>query len=162
MNYKRGCKRITNVVAIAIAVACGIIAVYLPIQLRNDAGEMSLEKMEYYRETAWYEGVPRQYGMSPEALLQLKKIDGKLPDGKSPAEAVFQQTRRYIDYQLNKSFWYRLSKAKMIGMVVLCGLGGVVAGYVGTWVVLWFGGFVFIHWLVLGFADEKPKDEQKQ
>lgn len=155
MNWKKGFKRLTNVVAIVIAVICGVIAVYLPIHWRNDAGEMSLERMEYYREAARYDAVPRQYGMSPEAFLQLEKTGVKLPDGKSPAEAVFQQTRRYIDYQLNKSFWYRLSTTELIGMVVLCGLGSVVAGYAVTWVVLWTI-VVFIHWLVLGFREDKP------
>jgi hypothetical protein len=161
MNWKRGFKRISHVVAIVIAVACGVIAVYLPIQWRKDAGEMSLERMEEYRESARYDAVPREYGMSPEAFLQLEKTGGKLPDGKSPAEAVFQQTRRYIDYQLNQRFWYRLSTNEFKGLVVLYVLGGVVGGYVVTYGVLWTI-VLFIHWLVLGFSENKKENEQKK
>ncbi len=43
-------------------------------------------------------------------------------------------------------------------MVVLSGLAGAVAGYMGTWVVLWYGGsaiFILVGGLILGFADKK-------
>lgn len=162
MNWKKGFKRITNVVAIVIAVACGVIAVYLPIHWRNDATELSMDRFSYFQEATWYE-LGRRYGMSSDDYRQLQGKDVKLPDGKSPVEEFRLQFHRYIEHERNKCFWYRLSTNELIGMIVLCGLGGVVAGYVGTWAVLWYGGlaiFVFIHWLVLGFREDKPANEQ--
>lgn len=160
MNYKFGFKRIIYVVAIVITVACGVIAVYLPIQWRNDAGDISNDTFEMLNIAA-KEGLARDYNMSYGDITQLILKDGKLPDGKSPGREINQTLTRTCESVRNDRFWYRLSKNELIGMVVLCGLCGVVADYVGTWAVLWYGGlaiFVFIHWIVLGFVDKNSKD----
>ena len=77
------------------------------------------------------------------------------------------EDKERLENERKKSFWYNLSTAELIGMVVLHGLGSAVAGYVGTWVILWYGGlalwygglaiFILVGWLILGFADEKQK-----
>ena len=185
MNWKRGFKRITHVVAIVIAVACGVIAVPLPFQWRNDVDKQQwydaderwrniVEKsgmgpLEYLNLCA-EERVAHDYNMSYSDITQLIVNDGKLPDGKNPRIEVNQIIRRNIndfseklEKQKKESFWYRLSTNELIAMVVLYGLGVVVAGYVGAWLILWYGGlaiFVFIHWLVLGFREDKPANEQ--
>lgn len=84
----------------------------------------------------------------------------------SVKQTLMTVCNNYFENQ-RKKFWYNLTIAKLIGMVVLWGLSGAVAGYVGTWVILWYGSlaiFIFIGWLILGFRDEpdKPKAEQKQ
>jgi len=186
MNWKKGFKRITHVVAIVIAVACGVIAVPLPIQWRND-----LDKLQWYDADNWWHRIEFKYEMGPLEYLnlcakervaadynkmsysdvtQLIAEKGKLPDGKDPGIEVNKIIKRNLNdfseklaKQKNECFWYRLSTNELIVMVVLYGLGVVVAGYIGAWLILWYGGlaiFAFIHWLALGFREDKPANEK--
>jgi len=162
MNLIRGFKRITCVLAIVIAVACGIVAGFSPVQ-----------RYHYARANWWYLDDPLVIRPPTEKdLAEFEKwqqgnkviIDANSyvidPDS-SIKQTLMTMCNNYSENQ-RKRFWYNLPIAKLIGMVVLYGLGGAVAGYVGTWVILWYGGlaiFILIGWLILGFADEKPKDE---
>ena len=153
MDYKRGCKRIANVVAIVVAIACGVLAGSLAIQWRDDAREFSYgEILDSLDEATKF--LAHENNMTPREIIHLAANHENLPDGTSASE---EQVRLAIEYRdAGKSFWEKLSLYEMMGMIALCGLGGAVAGYIGTWVVLWCGGFPFIRWLVRGFADEKP------
>ena len=104
--------------AIVIAVACGIVAVCLPVKWRKDAGEVIYEKEQvlYLSEIAEYE-VAQRYDMSADDYHQLIEARGELPDGK---RAIAELNRKYgmiVENQRNNIFWYRLSRNEMIGMV---------------------------------------------
>ncbi|MGD2095693.1 MAG: hypothetical protein PVH77_11865 [Phycisphaerales bacterium] len=162
MNLMRGFKRIIHVLALVIAVVCGIVAGSKPVQ-----------KYHYARTNWWYLDAPLVIRPpTEEDLVDFEKwqqdnkviIDANsyvIDPHSSSEQTLMTVCNNYFENQRRK-FWYNLPTAKLTGIVVLYGLGGAVAGYVGTWVTLWYGGlaiFILISWLILGFADEKPKDK---
>ena len=163
MNWKRGFKRITHVVAIVIAVACGVIAVYLPIHQHRYAlanwwgnNDPLVIKQPTEKDLADFE----KWQQDNKVIIDPNSYC-IIPDSTND-QTLMTVCNNYFKSQ-REAFWYNLPTAKLIGMVVLCGLGGVVAGYVGTWAILWYGGLaivVLIHWLILGFREDKPKDKQ--
>lgn len=175
MNWERGFKRITRVLAIVIAVACGGVAGFLPFQKYDDANTVSadsnwrvlnLEKrIATTKENIHVLGnmnMDRDTQGADSSLKQL--LMSSIIEDKERLENE-RKRQEVKENQRKKSFWYKLPKAKLIGMVVLYGLGGAVVGYVGTWVILWYGGlaiFILVGWLILGFADKNPKDDPKQ
>ena len=45
----------------------------------------------------------------------------------------------------------------LVGLCILAGLGGAAGGFLGTWLIVWFGGlamYKLIRWVVLGFRDD--------
>lgn len=70
--------------------------------------------------------------------------------------------------KLQHSFWLNIYTENLEYLIVYCilaGLGGAVVGYLGTWLILWFGGlavYKLIRWFVFGFYEKKTKEEQKQ
>ena len=175
MNLIRGFKRITRVLAIVIAVACGIFAGFLAVQQYDDANTVRanpFSRVLYLeKRIARTEENIRVLGnmnMDKDAQGADSSIKQSLMSSVIEDKKALDNERKrlkVLEKEREKRFWYNLPIAQLIGMVVLCGLGGAVAGYVGTWVILWYGGlaiFILIGWLILGFADEKPKDEQKQ
>ena len=60
-------------------------------------------------------------------------------------------------WDAHRSFWASLSTIVFIGMLVLAGLGSTLAGFCGVWLI-----YKLLEWLVIGFRNEKSKDEQKQ
>ena len=152
VNWKKGFKRITLVLAIVIAVACGVVVGLLPIRRYDNAHTVSSGELLRFNLIA-----KEHYERSVE--------EDPLDKNESKSQRINRMIGKNIEYQQKKSFWYNLSIAELIGMVVLYGLGGAVVGYVGTWVVLWYGGlaiFILVGWLILGFADKNSKDEQKE
>ena len=189
MNWKRGFKRIVSVLAIVAAIICGLIAARLPVANQRDAQdsvasaqlqrqeisqlEEELIKVEEAQQT------PGKISKSYQKVIEwVKERVGKSQTtddpNQTPAIAI-SQSRRALESERNKflaledeqkkNFWYNLSPARLTGMVALYGLGGVVAGYLGAWAVLWYGGsiiFVFIHWLALGFREDEPAKKPKK
>lgn len=176
MNWKRGFKRITNVLAIVTAIAFGCIAGLEAYNEYDDAHitsshfrlwqlENDLAKAEEFNR------IIDKMGTSPAAQCYNEMIADR--DSNSldfPVQQDILKCKEAIENERKKievlekerktSFWYNLSIAKLVGMVVLYGLGGAVAGYVGTWVVLWYGSlivFMFLRWLALGFREDKQK-----
>ena len=161
MNWKRGFKRITHVLAIVIAIACGCVAGFLPFQeyrsgwkldaqlVVRQPTEKDLSDFEKWQQDNNVIIDPNSYCIVPDYTgnQTLMSVCNDYP-----------KRQRLI-------YWSNLPIVKLIGMVVLCGLSGAVAGYVGTWVVLWYVGlanFILIRWLVLGFREDKPKDKEKE
>ena len=147
--------------AIVIAIACGVVAGFLPLDeydyantIGADAGFRiwHLENELLRAEEEW------------KPLVDSDLYNKRVAEVKKAVENE-RKKNEFFESERKKSFCYNLSRAELIGMVVLYGLGGVVAGYVGAWAILWYGGlaiFVFIHWLALGFREDKPENEQKQ
>lgn len=68
-------------------------------------------------------------------------------------------------YTLNElEFWSTLPKGKMVGLCILAGLGGGIAGFSATWLAYLIILLIYKHikWLILGFREDKPANEQKQ
>ena len=193
MNWKRGLKRIVSVLAIVAAVVCGLIAGHRPIashrQAQNSIASSSQHSQIISRleeELAKAEEMQQASGKISKSYRKLiewiKERTGKSQTTDDPnqmltpaiiesRQALENERKKYeaLENEREKSFWYNLSTAELTGMVVLYGLGGVVAGYLGAWAVLWYGGsiiLVFIHWLALGFREDesanKPKKKSKQ
>ena len=159
MNWKRGFKRIT----IVTAVACGIVASFLPVQ-----------RYRYARDHWWSVNDPlviRQPTEEDLTYFERWQQHNKVFVDANSHYAIFpdytgDQTlmtvcNNYFERQ-RRSFWYNLPIAKLIGMAVLCGLGGAAISYLGLWLIIWWIGYKPIRWIILGFREDKPTDEQKQ
>ncbi len=81
--------------------------------------------------------------------------------------------------QARSNFWVKIPKIQLAGLFVLAGLSSATAGYLTTWLVVWFGGlciYRFIRWLglclrrhseckkllALRIAEEAAKREETQ
>jgi hypothetical protein len=163
VNVKRGFKRITLVLGIVIAIACGIIVGFLPVQ-----------QYRYARANWW--GVNDPLVIRPPTEKDLAEFEIWQQDNKviidsnsyviddthsSNKQTLMTVCNNYFENQ-RKRFCYNLPIAKLIGMVALCGLGGAAAGYLGTWVIIWCIGYIPIRWIILGFTKDYLTDKQKQ
>jgi hypothetical protein len=164
MNWKRGFKRITHVVAIVIAVACGIIAGFSPVQQYRSACSSSwrLKAQLVIRQPTEKDLADFEKWQQDNKVIIDPNSYCIIPDSADDQTLMtvcndYPERQRFI-------YWKNLPKIKLIGMVVLYGLGGAVAGYVGIWVIWYIGlaNFILIRWLVLGFREDKSTDEQKQ
>ncbi len=189
MNWKRGLKRIVSVLAIVAAVACGLIAARLPVarhrQAQNSIASSQRNWQEISRleeELAKAEEMQQTSGKISKSYQKfiewIKERTGKSQTTDDPNQALTpaiseskraleNERKKYeaLENERKKSFWYNLSTAELTGMVILYGLGGVVAGYLGAWAVLWYGGsiiLVFIHWLALGFREDESANKPKK
>ena len=161
MDWKRGLKRITHVLAIVIAVACGLIVGFSPAQ-----------QYRYARANWWGANSPLVIRQPTEKdLADFKKWqqDNKvlidfdyyhIVSDDAHGQTLMTVCNGFFEMQ-RKRFWYNLPITKLIGMVVLYGLGGAVVGWIGAWVILWYGGlvvFMFFRWLALGFREYEQKE----
>jgi len=181
MNWKRGFKRIVSVLAIVAAVGCGLIAARLPVANQRDAQDNVASSQRHFQEISHLEEelekaeemqqAPGKINKSYRKVIEwVKERVGKSQTTDDPNQALTpaiiesrraleNERKKYeaLENEQKKNFWYNLSTAELTGMVALYSLGGAVAGYLGAWVVLWYGGsiiFVFIHWLALGFRED--------
>lgn len=155
MNWKRGFKRIIHVLAIVIAVACGIVASFwsyeevyanartLDILYPKGIAEEDTEKA---KESITEMTVKNDMNMVDFVDMMMKDKE----ELGHPGRLVYKNLEP--------------PRSELIGMVVLFGLLGTVVGWIGTWVILWYGGlivFMCLRWLALGFREDNSINEQK-
>ena len=149
MNWKRGFKRIIHVLAVVGAIAGGVSAGLEAYNEYDDARTRTVGRIE----RILFESIAEeQYKKSVE--------EDPLDENESKNQRINRLIEEKFEHEQKKRFWYNLSRAELIGMIVLFGLGGAVVGWIGTWVILWYGGlivFMFLRWLALGFREDKQK-----
>jgi len=80
-------------------------------------------------------------------------------------ENAIQNARKQMKQH---EWWGEKRSSEIILLGTLAALVGAAVGYLGAWVVLWFGGMAlykfgskFIRWLVQGFRDNTPEQVEK-
>jgi len=135
MNWKKGFRRVTFVLAIFVAVICAGFTIDIVISKHHRAQNYLRHKQELYRNR------PKRI---EDLNFEVVPEEGRVPTAEQLKE-------------LEKGFWVNLSKEGLVGLCVLAGLIGAVVGFCGLWIVVWLLYRLF-RWLVLGFVE----DEQKQ
>lgn len=132
MNLRRGFRRITFILAVVSAVFCTFCAVVIVVE-KHDSVQSSLQL---------------RLGLDEKGFAALKEAGFSNREIKDYKEEIIE---------LQKGFWVNLSKPELVGLCIVAGLGGGAIGYLGTWLVIWFGGlaiYKLIRWIVLGFRDD--------
>lgn len=143
MKWKRGFRRITFVLAIVAAVICAGLTVSIVISKHNSAQSYLRHKQELYKNRPKWMDDPI-ISEKPEGLINRLE------------ELVPKATAKELK-ELEKGFWVNLSRRKLVGLCVSAGLGAAVITYCGIWLI-----YYFVEWLILGFCEDNPKDQQKQ
>jgi hypothetical protein len=173
MNWKRGFRRIVFVLVVAAAIVCAGLSVALILTTHSDAQfNLQWKQQEYAEQHLPFETLPDGFyiELDAKAVSKLKAkgfSDKEIEDFQKNLTANKKAEQIAAKKELSeekKSFWIRLSKGGLVG---LCGVGGLIGGIIG-FVIVWFLVFIvwflykLFEWIVLGFANDKPKDEQKQ
>jgi len=149
MNLRRGFRRITLVLAIIGGILGAIVGV------SGTAAEHDYAQ----RRLRWEEeNYINKYGHlpPPEAFV----IDEPKKEGEHWKKSLNRVKKEVATEELRKlrdGFWVKLPKVGLIGLCTLAGIAGAAIGFLGTWVVIWFGGlavYKLIKWLVLGFRED--------
>lgn len=135
MNWKRGFRRITFVLAVVVAVICASLTIDIVIIEHHIAQNHLRHKQELYRNR-------------PKRIEDLNFEDLVPEEGKVPTAEQLKE--------LEKGFWVNLSKKGLVGLCVLAGLIGAVVGFCSLWVVVWLLYRLF-RWLILGFCGGEGK-----
>lgn len=88
-----------------------------------------------------------------------------VPVSITPEEAAAELLRRRVkraDFEeriaeLEKGFWVNLSKGGLTGLCILAALGGGLIGFCAVWLL-----YKPLEWAILGFCEDRPKNDQKQ
>jgi hypothetical protein len=156
LNLGRGFRRITFVLAVIAAVLGVIVAV----QATTDKHEGEKSKLNLPEFDKRLIPIDDNGNLIP-SLDTMTQMNRDTWDKMSEEErtAAIQASKESKRKQLEESFWVSLSTRSLIGLCILAGLGGAVAGFTGVWFVyflIWLV-YLFIRWLVMGFYDINQK-----
>jgi len=155
MNLRCGFKRITLILSISAAVICGFFAGNIPIEKYCTAqshwgvGDAFVIKRPSEQELREFEDWQKAKGITIDPNAYVFADIESLPSLRDVRELLLTGQK--------ESFWRNLSMAKLVLIVVLAGLVGATTGYLGIWLVIWFGGlgvYKLIRWIVLGFRND--------
>ncbi len=171
MNWKRGCRRITFVLAVFIAFSAACLSVLFILGEHSNAkSKLTAKRYDYYDKYG-YAGfcetedgaisfVPDNPTKSQMNIYKtrLEKKYKELSDKSTlrTEELLEQMPAISTLLDLENGFWVNLPKS---GLMRLCVAGGLVGAIIG-FVIIWFI-YRLLEWLVFGFCDN-PKAEQKQ
>ena len=140
MNWRRGFRRLTFLVALSVAIICGGIAVLI-VHIKHDAAQREYEELQQtvkHRNNAllpkaeegsasWWAELEAKYAVEPS------------PDHSWPDES-----------------WVNWSQEHKAIIYILTAISGAFVGFSAVWIV-----YRILEWLVMGFAsDSVPPQTQ--
>lgn len=143
MNAKRRFRRVALFLAAVVGVSCAYYSVMLV------AGEYS-----------WAQSKLNMYQEGVQGWEACRKMKPEFYQANSEAVS-------YCLAGLNQAqddFWVNLPRSQLVGLYVLAGSVGAVAGFLATFAVFWFGGlsaYEFVKRLVFGFRDHLKQQAKK-
>lgn len=149
MNLRRGFRRIAIVLAVVVAVICASLSVSTIYEDRYWAQEkLRWERIHLQREQKRYkEHLEVKQHPQKEEEVAMAMPGMPFRPRRVKTEAELKQLEAKVK-ELEKGFWVTLSSRAFVGLCILAGLGGVVAGIVGAWLL-----YLLIKWVVRGFYD---------
>lgn len=163
MNWKRGFRRITLVLAIVVGLLSAFCAVTI-VTTEYKTRQQVLQNTRFdYLNKYGIETIEKKYGLkflpdeptkaevdAYKTELEKRRMELKNKRTLSSQELLelWPDTEELLD--LEKGFWVNLSTAGFVGLCVSIGLGAAVVGYCGIWLI-----YYFVEWLIRGFADDK-------
>jgi hypothetical protein len=161
MNWTKGLKRITLLMAIVAAIVGGIYIMTIPIlkyctaqnqiwfstcqYVVKEPSEQEVKDFEKWIQEMAAKGIDidhKCYSIEREN----HSLEQNLPS--------LEEIRPSLLEDKKVLFWRNLSKPKLIGICILAGLAGSSTSFLGVWFVVWFGGsavYKVILWLISGF-----------
>lgn len=174
MNSKRGFKRITFTLAAVAALASGIFAGMVPCTEYQTARSLwglddpIIVKEPSEQELQQFNAWKKKMGISTTVkfsrdTMRLDELENTLScfGGSLP---TLMEARNTLQQNERAKWWNGLSKSKLFGLVVLYSLGGLVVGFLGVWLILWFSGLAIcklIKWLILGFYNDESSKQME-
>lgn len=157
MNWRRGFRRLTLVLSIAVAIYCASSGIFIVCSYVESARSYLENKHAIY-ENNWgldiFDRVAAEtdknmaksyYFEDPNAPFLVLDLETMATIPKEELKEMRVRDAEELK-ALRKGFWVTLSLWQLLGIYIISGLVGAAVGFCGIWFV-----YYFIEWIILGF-----------